>query len=84
MLRSRDFATLTQTLEAKRARVAQDIRHETEWNRVTSKLRHHRSVDHTAHRGLGRRVPRVGRPIHRQRQAHALTGQRGERHEVGV
>lgn len=34
MLRSRDFATLTQTLEAKRARVAQDVRHEAEWNRV--------------------------------------------------
>jgi len=33
-LRSRDFATLTQTLEAKRARVAEDIRHEAEWNRV--------------------------------------------------
>lgn len=34
MLRSRDFATLTHALEAKRVKVAQDIRHESEWNRV--------------------------------------------------
>ena len=35
-LRSRDFATLTRTLESKRARVAQDIRHEAEWNRLAA------------------------------------------------
>jgi tetratricopeptide (TPR) repeat protein len=33
-LHGRDFATLGQMLDAKRVRVAQDIRHESEWHRV--------------------------------------------------
>jgi len=33
-LHGRDFDTLTQTLESKRVRVAQDIRHESEWHRL--------------------------------------------------
>jgi Flp pilus assembly protein TadD len=34
MLRKREFAALTSLLEAKRGRVAHDIRHESEWHRV--------------------------------------------------